>query len=94
MKPIKIEVKQSHIKRGMPADPCGCPVALAIRSRLRGRDFGVYGYIVEFRGEDEIHSAVPAKVRRFVDLFDSDDEDVRKRCKPFSFTLKQGKVVP
>jgi hypothetical protein len=90
-----VEVKKKHIKNGKPEDCHLCPVALAIKDKLKIKqveNVEVAGHEIiyiykdeqEDTWQDDYEYKCPRSVRRFVKKFDEG-----KDVKPFKFILKQ-----
>ncbi len=75
---MKINVTVEHIKRGVPASPRACPVALALRER--GFDVMFTGAYALWYNLDVI--TMPEEVLDFAAAFDAG-----KPVEPFSFEL-------
>ena len=80
MKIITIKVTEKHIAKGIRVHGDKCPVALAIKEKLKIERLCVYSYGANING-----NAVrfPRAAALFVNRFDSG-----KSVKPFSFKLK------
>lgn len=82
-----IRVTKNDIQRGIPGDPCSCPVARAIKRTFHWRYVGVDHESISRRGTmwgaEWIHQFdTPGIARRFIRKF-----DVKDKVKPFKFTL-------
>lgn len=75
-----IHVTQDHIDSGLPAEPCYCPVALALEEQLGGVWFVDRGYL--YKSSGSIFVNTPGIVLNFIDRFDED-----LPVEPFSFEL-------
>ena len=76
-----IEVTQCHIDSGEKYSPCGCPVALALKSATRhGWSVGVHSAMTSSHIR-----LLPSETIDYIAAFDR-GEDV----KPFSFELRWG----
>lgn len=76
---MKIIVTAEHIKNGCRMDPCGCPVALAIRDVVKDDDVSVGPWQVHVGGKG---IRLPPAAVLFVRWF---DENLRPQ--PFEFEL-------
>lgn len=86
MKKIIIEVKENHITNGEAGQPKFCPVALAIKEKLKINDHDqikVYGS--QFVINEEKWIDLPPIVEDFVSNFDVGGFTT---FKPFSFEIK------
>lgn len=80
---VKIEVTQDDIEKGRRRGSQTCPVARAIKRRLKaGIKAAVYGRAGFVKGWLRHMSDMPGKTQRFVADFDS-----KRPVKPFTFTL-------
>lgn len=74
-----IEVQQSHIDQGRPTDPCRCPIALAVTSKIKADDISVGIDGVTLNGT---RVRLPIEATHFVVHFDSKID-----VQPFTFEL-------
>jgi hypothetical protein len=82
MKTIKVEVKQKHIKNGIPGSACRCPIALAVKDAGLEEPAVICG--ITFGSiENRIRVPLLKKASAFIDRFDNSQP-----VKPFSFQLK------
>lgn len=87
-KPIRVEVTQDDIDKGVPGRMSLCPIARAIK-RLGYEDVVVLSSLIQFsKTADHPYKVVPGglippRVKRFITRFD-DNETV----KPFVFHIK------
>lgn len=84
MKKVKIEITERDIKlgRGSAGDTTRCPVARALKRKLRDKFVRCGCTYFVFAGNHYID--LPKKASQFMyDLFD----DARAKVKPFSFTV-------
>lgn len=84
---MKIEVKQSHIDKGVKVHSCLCPVALAIKDALDAPDnsvsVGTWGINIKLNMFNEtIEIDFNSKVSQFISQFDRG-----VNVKPMSFHL-------
>ena len=83
MKKVKIEITERDIElgRGLVGDGTRCPVARALRRKLRDKFFAC-GCTYFVYGDSYVD--LPKKVSQFMyDLFDG----AQAKAKPFSFTI-------
>ncbi len=90
---MKLKVTAEHIKKGVPADTCNCPIALAIKD-LCGPDtwVNVGSATLEVRGKAFID--LPPEAMKFIhdfDFFEGIDEEERAASsdlpEPFEFEV-------
>lgn len=77
---MKIEVKKTHIRRGIQDTPDACPIALAIQESL-GVDSVFVGIETIRIGKKKI--VTPQEARNFIERFDT----VKSSVGPFSFEI-------
>lgn len=76
-----IEVKEKHIKNGLPCKSASCPIALALN------DAGYQRVLVDtnvVRINSGSYIGLPTRVKRFIQKFDR-----HKPVKPFKFWFNQ-----
>ena len=82
---MKISVTAQDIRRGKRAEPCRCPVALALKRTFK-RKVSVTFTSLEFesyrKGKESLVRDTPSIVAKFVEAFDD-----HKPVKPFSFSF-------
>ena len=86
-----ITVSRRHITKGIANSPEECPIALAIKPKLkRAYVPNVIGHTVELESNGEFVFALPLSktAQKFVQSFDNNE-----RVKPFSFNLRLPKSV-
>lgn len=78
---VRVNVTEEHIRKGVRANNCKCPVALAVKSVLGG-PVKVYANEIEY-----LYGAkpLPRRIRRLVEDFDCGFDVL-----PFSFWLPVG----
>ena len=91
MSTVLIEVTQEDIDHGVPGDPCGCPIALAI-SRATGHYVvvGTLGYddyrvCFDEGSLDGYLDVLPERAKAFASMFDADDHSLP--VEPISFEI-------
>lgn len=77
----KVQLKQEHIDNGVPYEPRGCAVALALKDAWIKFDHGVGPDDTEINGARVL---LPVRVQRFIRKF---DRGVKETCKPFRFWI-------
>lgn len=79
-----IKVTEWHINRGMPEHGDKCPIALAIRGKVRWKSVYVDPGVIEVGCSS---GRPPKKVSKFIRRFDAG-----KKVRPFSFRLPKLKA--
>lgn len=96
---VTIEVTQEDIDKGLPCDPCECPIAIATHRALEldEEDSGLIAVEEDYIDLLGLQYDLPDEALRFVRTFDrywSDEEmtlkEYNEEVKPFSFTLTEG----
>jgi len=89
-----VSVKKKDITDGEPEDSTGCPVALAFNRLLKTGIRAEIGECITFlgteknpwNGDENIEIPIPVSVDTFAANFD--DDDTRRDCEPFDFSLQ------
>lgn len=82
---VKIEISKFDIKKGKIGQVSSCPIALAIKRKLKATDLYV-GDCANFRYKGtEYWADLPDKAHNFINRFDHN-----LKVKPFSFILTAG----
>jgi hypothetical protein len=85
-----VNVTQAHIYRGVPGDPCACPVALAVRDvfpRAKFISIGASTFAVKHSGSKfNTYYDIPRSVASFILAFDGLTSGTPA---PFSFQLTE-----
>ena len=82
-KKLRIRVTKKNIKYGKPNTTDFCPIALAVKSKIKTSNVSVDGETIELTSS-RFNGAIydlPVRAQKFVDRFDTGDS-----VKPFSFT--------
>jgi hypothetical protein len=77
---ILVEVKKRHINNGQPCKSSTCPVALAVKERVKSSRVCVNPYEICV---DNLYCPTPKSVARFITKFDRGCKPVQ----PFNFYL-------
>jgi hypothetical protein len=90
MSKVVVQVTQLDIKKGKPGDPCGCPVARALKRAFQDRRVSAgEGYIWVGPSSRRMTWRTPGTVRYFISQFDEGQQ-----VEPLSFTLGNELRVP
>lgn len=79
---LTVNVKKKHIRRGMRCVEHQCPIALAIKDRLKGSRVFVSGDYITVNNVD---IETPSHILKKICIFDEDGE-----MDPFTFELDLG----
>lgn len=82
---MRIAVTAQDIRRGKRAEPCRCPVALALKRTFKRKvrvTFTSFEFESYRKGTKFVVRDTPTSVAKFVEAFDD-----RKPVKPFSFSF-------
>jgi len=92
-KKITVKLLRRHITAGAQRQVCSCPIALAIRERLKLSIGSVsVGHRVFISGGPLKHAQfhIPKQAQKFICYFDSMNR-VEAKLKPFTFTMTRAK---
>jgi hypothetical protein len=82
MEKVRIRVNQRDIKNGKPGKSYSCPIALAIKRKIKDSEDVVVGLDVIYVNRKNRAISNPGNVFRWVRDFDA-----KRLVKPFSFTI-------
>lgn len=77
---IKIEVTHADIQNGKPQNCYDCPIALAVKRALPGREIEVHTAHISI---DDGHASLPKEAMDWIENYDKPDGSVM----PFSFEI-------